>query len=261
MPQQIAQFFISAFYYPGLSWGLILIAIALGLAFGAIWLTPYRPPLIKQPGLWIVGIISALLTWAAIAFIQVPLQAGAGQALLRFWDQTTLIQWLPLAGIPQILLSGFVQEAAKLVPVILYRWRSQISFTPRVGLIVGAVSGAGFGVFEAIWVHNTMFASGWAWGIVEANGFPALLGFVERFFTVAFHIAVSALAGYGLGKHKGWLFYLIASLLHGATNYSVVLLQSGLLTSVQLEIYVAVLTLGITSTALWLRWHKTGEQT
>lgn len=260
MLQQVIQFFTSAFFYQGLGWQLILVAIALGLLFGAVWLTPYWPPVIKRPGLWAVGIVSALLTWAAIAFIQVPLQSWTGQALLRLWDQITLIQWLPLAGIPQILLSGLVQEAAKLVPVIYYRRLSHFSFTPQFGLIVGAVSGAGFGVFEAIWVHNTIFASGWTWSMVEAYGFPALLGFVERFFTVAFHIGVSALAGYGLARHRGWQFYLIASFLHGATNYSVVLLQSRLLTSIQVEIYIAVLTLATISAMLWLRWRKTGEQ-
>ncbi len=75
------------------------------------------------------------------------------------------------------------------------------------------------------------------WQTVEINGVLALLGFWERFFTVAFHIAASALAGYGLAKGLGWQFYLLASFLHGATNYSVILLQKGLLTGIQVEIY------------------------
>jgi RsiW-degrading membrane proteinase PrsW (M82 family) len=192
--QQLIQFFTSAFYFPDLNWALILIAIAIGIVFGAIWLTPYWPPIIKRPGLWIVGIVSAFFTWTAIAFIQVPLQHWTGQALLHFWDQGTLTNWLLLAGIPQILLSGLVQEGAKLVPVVFYWWRNHWKFTPRFGLIVGAVSGAGFGVFEAIWIHNTIFAAGWTWSAVETSGFLALLGFWERFFSVAFHIAVLAVA-------------------------------------------------------------------
>jgi RsiW-degrading membrane proteinase PrsW (M82 family) len=235
---------------------LILIAITIGIVFGAIWLTPYWPPMVKKPGLWVVGILSAFLTWTAIAFIQIPLQGWAGQALLHFWDQTTLMQWLLLAGIPQILLSGLVQEGAKLVPVVFYWWRNHWNFTPKFGLIAGAVAGAGFSVFEAVWIHNTIFASGWAWSTVETSGFLALLGFWERFFSVAFHIAISALAGYGLAKRLGWQFYLIASFLHGATNYSVVLLQARWLTAVQVEIYIAVLAVAISTVALWFRWYR-----
>lgn len=256
MLQQMIQFFISAFNFSTLGWVLILVAIILGIILGAIWLTPYWPPMVKKPGLWIVGFMSAFLTWTAIAFIQIPLQNWIGEILLYFWDQVIITKWLMIAGIPQILLSGLVQEGAKLVPIIFYWWRNGWNFTPRFGLIVGAVSGAGFGIFEAIWVHNTIFSSGWTWSTVETSGFLALLGFWERFFSIAFHIAVSALAGYGLAKHKGWQFYLIASFLHGATNYSVLLLQKGILTVIQVEIYIAVLALVITGIALWLRWRK-----
>lgn len=245
--------------FPSLNGELILVAIGIGLVFGAIWLTPYWPPMLKKPKLWMVGVVSTFLTWTAIAFIQIPLQSWTGQALSHFWGQFTLLRWLLLAGIPSILLSGLVQEGVKLVPVVFYWWRNNRNFTLKFGLIAGAVSGAGFGVFEAIWAHNTIFASGWTWKAVETSGFLALLGFWERFFSVAFHIAVSALAGYGLAKHQGWQFYLIASFLHGATNYSVILLQKGLLTSLQVEIYIAVLATAITSVALWLRWHKTRE--
>lgn len=257
MFDQMIGFFISAFNFPGLSLTLILLAIGLGIVFGAIWLAPYRPPLKGRPGLWVVCFVSAILTWTAIAFIQIPLQNLTGLALFYFWDQATIMQWLLLAGIPQILLSGLVQEAAKLAPVAFYDWRNNWNFTPKFGLIAGAVSGAGFGVFEAIWVHNTIFAAGWTWATVETNGFLALLGFWERFFSVAFHIAVSALAGYGLAKRLGWQFYLIASFLHGAVNYSVILLQAGVLDSVQVEIYLALIAVAITAAALYLRRQET----
>jgi len=262
MLQQMIDVFTSAFHFPGLSGWLILLAIFLGIVFGAIWLAPYLPPLLKKRGLWIVGITSAFLTWIGIAFIQVPLQRWTGQALNYFWDVRTLTQWLFLTGIPQILLSGLVQEGSKLVPVVFYWWRNNWKFTPQFGLIAGAVSGAGFGIFEAVWVHNTIFATGWNWMYVEAGGFVALLGFWERFFCVGFHISASALAGYGLAKGLGWQFYLIASVLHAATNYSIVLLQKGLLTSVQTEFYIAGLALAITAVALWLRWRgiKTTEE-
>lgn len=253
MLQQMLGFFTSAFVFQGLTFSLALIAIGLGIAFGAIWLAPYRPPLLERPTLWLVALVSAFLTWTAIAFVQIPLQGWTGQALLHSWDQATLQRWLLLAGIPSILLSGIVQEAAKLAPVVWYWLRNHRMLSPRAGLIAGAVSGAGFGVFEAVWIHNTILASGWTWAMVDTHGYTALLGFIERFFAVGFHIGASALAGYGLARRLGWQFYLIAAGLHGLTNYSVVLLQKGMLTAVQIEVYVAVIAVAITAVALWLR--------
>ena len=45
---QMTRFFTSAFSFPGLSWTLILVAVAIGIIFGAIWLTPYRPPMAEK---------------------------------------------------------------------------------------------------------------------------------------------------------------------------------------------------------------------
>jgi RsiW-degrading membrane proteinase PrsW (M82 family) len=234
----------------------LAIAIGLAIAFGAVWLACYRPPLFKKPWLWAVLVSSAFLTLAAVSFIQIPLQTWAGQALNHFWSQEVLMRWILLAAIPSILLTGLVQEGAKLVPVVVYWKRSGRNLDPKLGLAIGAVAGAGFGILEAQYAHNLIFASGWTWEAVQTGGFMALAGFWVRFFTVATHIAFSALAGYGLAKGWGWQFYLIASVLHGLLNYSVVLLQAELLTVVHFEIYVAVLAALVTAWALWLRWRK-----
>ncbi len=250
MVDYMVAFFNSFFQNPS-AWG-----IGLAIAFGVVWLACYRPPLFKKPWLWAVLVSSPFLTLAAVCFIQIPLQTWAGQALGNFWSQEVLMRWILLAGIPQILLSGLVQEGSKLVPVVVYWRRSGKNIDPKLGLAIGAVAGAGFGIFEAQWAHNTIFASGWTWAAVQAGGFWALAGFWERFFAVAAHTAFSALAGYGLAKGRGWQFYLIASALHALLNYSVVLLQAGLLTAVHLEIYAAVLAVAVTAWALWLRWRK-----
>ncbi len=233
--------------------------IGLALLFGAIWLAPYWPPLFKKYWLWAVLVSSAILSLAAVSFIQIPLQSWAGQALNYFWSQEILMSWLLLAGIPAILLSGLVQEGSKLVPVVIYWWRKGRNIDPKLGLAIGAVAGAGLGVFEAMWVHNNIFAAGWSWEVVQTGGIMALVGFWERFFAVAFHIAASALAGYGLAKGWGWQFYLLAAFLHAFLNYSVVLLQSGLITIIQLEIFAAVWAVLVTAGALWLRWRKSAE--
>ncbi len=259
MLDQMVDFFVSAFVYPGILWNQVLLAIGLAFAFGAIWFTPYWAPILKKPWAWVVLAGSAFLTWVAVAFIQYPLQWWTGQALNHFWSPQVLTDWLLLAGIPQILLSGLVQEGSKLVPVVIYWWRKGRSIDPKMGLIIGAVAGLGFGVFEAVWVHNLIFASGWSWGAVQTNGLIALAGFWERFFAVAFHIAASALAGYGLAKGWGWQFYLIASGLHALLNYSVVLLAFGLFDTVGLEIYAAVVAVLVAAGALWLRWKQPAE--
>ena len=254
MTEFMVGFFVSFFQNPS-AWG-----IGLAIAFGAIWLAGYQPPLFSKPWLWAVLVSSAILALAAAAFIQIPLQIWAGQALGHFWSAEVLERWILLAGIPQMLLSGLVQEGAKLVPVVTCWWRSGRNIDPKLGLAIGAVAGAGFGIFEAQWAHNTIFASGWIWETVQTGGFMALAGFWERFFAVAFHTAASALAGYGLAKGWGWQFYLIASCLHGLLNYSVVLSQSGLFTLVHVEIYAAVVAVLVTAWALWLRWRSPATQ-
>jgi len=256
MIDYMVAFFKSFFQDPSASGTYLAIAIGLAIAFGAVWLAGYRPPLSKKPWLWAILISSAFLTLAAISFIQIPLRFWAEQALSHFWSQEVLMRWILLAGIPSILLSGLVQEGSKLVPVVVYWRRSGNNIDPKLGLAIGAVAGAGFAIFEAQWAHNLIFASGWTWAAVQAYGFVALLGFWERFFTVAAHIAFSALAGYGLARGRGWQFYLIASGLHGLLNYGAVLWQAGLLTDLHVEIYVAVIAVLVTAWALWLRWRK-----
>jgi RsiW-degrading membrane proteinase PrsW (M82 family) len=256
MIDYMVAFFKSFFQNPSASGIYLAISIGLAIAFGAVWLAGYRPPLFKKPWLWAVLVSSPFIALAAASFIQIPLQVWTGQALGHFWSQEVIMRWIVLAGIPQILLSGLVQEGAKLVPVVVYWQRSGKNIDPKLGLAIGAVAGAAFGIFEAQWAHNIIFASGWTWAAVQTGGFMALAGFWERFFTVAAHIAFSALAGYGLAKGRGWQFYLIASALHGLLNYSVVLLQAGLLTTLHVEIYVAVVAVVVTAWALWLRWRK-----
>jgi len=250
MLEYMVAFFLSFFANPS-AWG-----IGLALIFGAVWFLSYWTPILKKPWAWAVLVGSAILSLAAACFIQVPLQALTGQALGAFWSQEILMSWLLLAGIPQILLSGLVQEGSKLVPVVIYWWRQGKNIDPKLGLAIGAVAGVGFGVFEAQWAHNTVFAAGWSWEMVQNTGYLALAPFWERFFVVAFHTASCALAGWGLAKGWGWQFYLIASFAHAFINYSAVLLQRGVLTGVQVEIFVAVWAVVVTGGALWLRWRK-----
>jgi hypothetical protein len=256
---QMITFLKSWFIFPNLQWQWLLFAIDVAIVFGAVWLLAHQPPLFKKPWLWAVAVVSAFLALLAVVFVQIPLQIWAGSALKHFWSAQTLTDWLTLAGIPQILLSGLVQEGAKMVPMVAWWWRSGRRLDPRLGLGIGAVAGAAFGIFEAFWVHSTVFAAGWNWNTVQTGGYLALLPFWERFFTVGAHTAMSALAGYGLARGLGWQFYLIAAGLHALLNYAAILLSIKALTVNQVEIYLAVLSVLMTTAALWLRWRKRDE--
>ncbi len=254
-----ANFFVSGFVYPGILWNQVLLSIGLAVLFGAIWFTPYWTPILKKSWAWAVLATSAFLGWIIVSFIQLPVQIWLGVGLTNIWSQEALSRWLMLAGIPQMLVSGVVQEAVKLAPVIFIWLRRDRSISPRDGLFIGAIAGLGFGIFEAVYSHNLILAQGWIWEYVRAGGFLTLAGFWERFFSIAFHIAVSALAGWGLAKGKGWQFYLIASLLHTLINYGIIIISAGYFTILQTEIYIAVIAVALTGVMLWVRWKKSED--
>jgi RsiW-degrading membrane proteinase PrsW (M82 family) len=257
--QQMQSFLKSWFVYPNLQWDLMLVAIGLALAFGALWLVCHWPPLFRRHWLWAVAVFSAFFALLAVVFVQIPLQYYVGQALSHFWSQAVLSSWLLLAGLPGILLSGLVQEGAKMVPMVFWWWRSGQSIDTRLGLAIGAVAGAGFGIFEAFWVHGIMLGGGWTMDAVSQYGFQGIAPFWERFMTVAFHIAASSLAGYGLAKGLGWQFYLIAAGCHSLLNYGVLPYSKGYFSVNQVEIYVTVVVALVTLVVLWLRWRKEEE--
>jgi RsiW-degrading membrane proteinase PrsW (M82 family) len=250
------SFLKSWFIYPNLEVKLMLISIGLAIAFGAIWLACHWPPLFRRHWLWAVAVFSALLTILATTFAQIPAQYYAGVALEHFWDSQTLYNWLLLAGLPSVLLSGFIQEGAKMIPMVVWWWRSGRNIDPKMGLAIGALAGAGFGVFEAVWGHNMTFMSGWTWGYVQSDGLLMLAPFWDRFWVIAFHIGASSLIGYGLAKGLGWQFYLIGAGLHSVLNYVALLYNKGLMTVNQVEIYVAAVAALTTALVLWLRWRR-----
>ncbi|MFH0941527.1 MAG: YhfC family glutamic-type intramembrane protease [Chloroflexota bacterium] len=249
MTGEILTFFRSFFHLT--PWG-----VGLAVAFGVVWLAGFLPPFHRKPWLGAVLVASAILTLAAITFIQIPLQLFIGDTLSRFFSWPTVLDWMLLASIPGISVSGLVQEGAKMVPQMFFWWRQGRKLNPKLGLCLGAVAGAGFGIFEANWIHSLVLSSGWSWSVVNDNGLIGLAPFIERFFVVAFHIGTSALVGYGLARGWGWQFYLIASLLHAILNYATIMLQAGVISGLWVEIFTVVWAVAVIGSALWLRWRR-----
>ena len=177
----MTDFFASWFTNSSNSLTLMFSGIILAIAFGAVWLVGYWPPLFKKHWLWAVLIGSAILALAAVTFIQIPLQIWSRQALNYFWNKEALMRRLLLASIPQILLSGLVQEGAKLVPIVVYWWRRDMNIDLKLGLVIGAVAGVGFGIFEAVWAHDAIFTTGWSWEPMQSSGLMALARFTVLF--------------------------------------------------------------------------------
>jgi RsiW-degrading membrane proteinase PrsW (M82 family) len=255
MAQQMLAFIVSFFIPSTNIYGIILVWVV-ALVFGAIWLACYRPPLISRPWLWAVLAAGAILAPIAIAITAFPVRSGILWVYNSIWSQETLSQWALLASLPWIYIFGLVQEGFKLLPVVVFWWFNSRTIEPKLGLVAGAVSGAGFGILEAKWSLNYLLVSGWTWGQVQADGAVGLAGFWESFFVIGVHVASCALAGWGLAKGRGWQFYLLAAFVFLFPTYSYVLVGQAVVTGIQAEILIAVWALIATGVVLWLRERK-----
>ncbi|MGA9396660.1 MAG: PrsW family glutamic-type intramembrane protease [Anaerolineaceae bacterium] len=111
-------------------------------------------------------------------------------------------------------VSGFipiVEEAVKQTPIWLLAWRK---LTPRAGLIIGALGGAGFALTESLLTVSV---------IGDSNLW--LIQMIGRAGTGLMHITTGAISGWGLASAiggRGYLksagFYLIAIIIHGIWN-------------------------------------------
>ena len=261
------DFLKSWFNYPGLEWKMGLVAAGLAVLFGVIWLLGYWPSIFKKIWFWPVMIGSAVLTLLAITFVQIPAQYYYNQVFLDKLAPQTLMDWYLLAGFPLVLISGLVQEAAKSLPVAIWWWRGKRTFSPKMGLIIGAAAGAGFGIVETFWVHSQVFAAGWTTQVITQYGFDGILPFWERLFTIGFHTGASALVGYGLAKGKWWKYYLVAAVLHSLVNYSSIFTTyfiyvrgAAWLKLSYVEFYIAFVALAVMAVAMYLRWRKDREE-
>jgi RsiW-degrading membrane proteinase PrsW (M82 family) len=242
-----------------------VIGMALAIALGIVWLLGYWPPLFKKRWLWVVLIGSAAITFLVYAFVQIPATIWLRGMLYPIWLKPTAFpelqvrSWLLLAEMPVVVIQGLLLEGAKLLPVVIWFWRSSGRPDPKLGLAFGAVAGFGFGVLEAQLGLSVSTAVPFQ-ELVKATGWLLTISrFSESFFTLGFHIAATALAGYGVARGWGWQFYILVSFLHALKLYPVVAWHTGSINTVQVEVGIAAVALLATGAALWLRWRGKGD--
>jgi hypothetical protein len=229
-------------------WRSALLAVLLA----APWFLLLVRKRIRIGWIWVVFLAGIVLFPLSIAYIQVPIQNGINTLYANNLSNETLQKYLLLVGIPLVIVSGLVQETVKFVIAVIGQRVSGDAKTGRSGLAFGAASGAGYGGMEAFWVFNQIFAAGITLATVQLLGITALYGFIERIFTVMFHIGAAAISTYGYTTGRPWRYLLLAIFLHSLTNYFILPLQAGLLSLYIVEGILAVIAIGTIGTALWL---------
>jgi len=241
---------LSPLYFVGIpDWRSVVLA----LIFSAPWLVLLAGRRLRRPWLWGIVALSALLFPISIAWVQVPIQQGLNALWLSLFPVATIQRYVLLFGAPSIIVSGLVQEVVKFALGVGGLYLVGERKAPRAGLALGAAAGAGYGGMEAFWVFNQIFAAGFTLGTIQLGGITALLGFIERFFTVMFHSGAASLSTYGYASGRPWRFLLLAIGLHSLTNYIALLLQVGVLSVAEVEIVIALIAVATISAALWLR--------
>lgn len=225
----------------------------LALIFAAPWLFLLAGRRLRNPWLWGIFVLGALLFPISIAWVQVPIQQALNALWLSLFPVATIQRYVLLFSIPSIIVAGLVQEVVKFLIGVLGLYLIGERKTPRAGLAMGAASGAGYGGMEAFWVFNQIFAAGFTLGTIQLGGIAALLGFIERFFAVMFHTGAASLSTYGYASGRPWRFLLLAIGLHSLSDYMVVPARAGLISIGWVEILIALIAVSTISAALLIR--------
>jgi RsiW-degrading membrane proteinase PrsW (M82 family) len=236
-------------------WRSAILAIVITLP----WLWLMARGYLRRPAVWLTVAVAALLFAPSIALVQVPVQ----QALSAFWVAAigvpAIQSNLVLVGLPSVFVAGAVQETVKLLIAMLgLRVLGEVRGRLN-GLALGAASGAGYGGFEAFWVFNTVFATGFSWATVQLAGPAALLGFYERLVSVPFHVGAASISTYGYATGRTWRFLLAAILLHTLTDWLVVLYQAKAVGVFELEALITIASAAAIGPALWLRYRRSSS--
>ena len=250
----IIAFLRSWFDYSGVEGKLILISAALALVFGIIWLLGYRPPFSKKPQLWLVAISSALITIIVLALIYMPLS----YLLLSSVHPSSVAEVL-MWMLPVVLLAGFLQEGAKMIPMLFFL-RGNDKNDPKMGIVIGAAAGAGFGIFQLFWTYNQAFALGWRY-----DGIESLIPFWLAFWALTLHIGLSSFVGYGITQGKTSKYLSNAGFIQALVAYLptllVVITEEVTTTYYILAVIIPIVVVITMAISYNLRWRKYGSET
>ncbi len=108
-------------------------------------------------------------------------------------------------------LIPIIEEVAKQIPIWLLSWRK---LTPRVGLMIGGLSGAGFALFEGLMATSSLGEPGqWLYLMLGRTGASLM------------HVLTGAIGGWGVASAihgrsywKAILAYLSCIIIHGTWN-------------------------------------------
>mgnify|MGYP005842296513 CR=1 FL=1 len=242
---------LSAFlgFYRGWDWRAALLATLFTLP----WLALLAWRRLGQRWLWLAVVAGAALFGVSIGWVQTPIQLGLNALWLGSLGVPTAQRYALLLALPSLLAGSLVQEGTKLLVAAGSLRLARAERTGEAGLALGAAAGAGYGGFEAFWTMNTIFSVGLTWATVQLGGPLVLLGYLERFFAVPFHIGAVALSGYGYATGRTWRFLLLAVGLHTAVNYGALATRYGLVDPLAVEGIVALGATAAMTLALWVR--------
>jgi hypothetical protein len=224
----------------------------LAILFTAPWLVLLVGKRLGRWETWAMIAASMVAFPLSIAWVQVPIQRGISALYAQALPPDAIRRYLLFLSILPVFVSGLVQECVKFGIGVAGLHLTGERRVPRAGLALGAAVGVAYGGIEAFWVFNAIFGVGFTWATVQLGGIAALLGFIERFFSVIFHTAVAALSVYGYARGRPWRFLLLAICIHSLSNYSVALLQANVLSMAGAEIAIALIAIASLAIVVWL---------
>jgi hypothetical protein len=199
---------------------IVLVVLLLIYALFLVAIFDFRK--LRSKG-WIITFVLGIASFASVFIVQVPVQRLMGSSVF-FYNLSDIWKAILYAAV-----AGFVQEFFKAVAAFYHKGDS----------FSGAVSGAGFGFIEVVFIFLS----------APAISFIAVL---ERIFTVMFHISSTELVMYGKGKRKFALSYIAMSLVHTFIDTFAVLFQMHYSTLYFTEIAVAAVSVILFVVAIYL---------
>jgi len=212
---------------------------AIFLLMGLPWML-----LLGREGLrgWYFWLILLVITCGMLPLtlkVQPFLQAKYSQGIARPLMDRGLTIYIAIVG--TFALSGIVQEFLKWLPIYAYRLIAKGKATYNKIIAVGLAAGVGFGWWEAWW----LFKDGY--GIIPFS----FWAYFERFFAIMFHSASAVILAHGVATRRSGRFYALAAFLHGLGNYTILLTRQNLISTVQLEVLIAIYDGLILTATLW----------